>query len=206
MIPLNQWGHYPVSAFILIATILTSLLVWQRQDLYRMFILHPYSAVRNRRYYTLFTSGLIHSDFSHLLFNMITFYFFALWVESYMGSIKFMILYLISLGASDISTVIRHRNDPEYFCLGASGAVTAVVFSSIIFNPLASIYVLVPIPIPAILYGVLYVVYSYVSSRNERSHINHSAHLWGAVCGLLLTLILKPEAYQDFFNILRTNL
>jgi membrane associated rhomboid family serine protease len=205
MVFLNQLGHFPVSAFILIVTIGTSLLAWQREDVFRMFILHPWSLTRERRYYTAFTSGIIHNDFAHLAFNMLSFYFFAFELEDTIGPVRMAVLYLVSLGASDISTIIKHRNDPHYFCLGASGAVTAVIFSYIIFYPTARIgLLLIPIYIPAPLFGLLYVAYTYYSSKRPNTHINHSAHLWGAVSGLLLTLLLAPRAYVEFFDALKS--
>jgi membrane associated rhomboid family serine protease len=202
---LSEFGRYPVFTFILIATIGTSLLVWNNEHLYRMFILHPYSVIRQKRYYTLFTSGLIHADGGHLLFNMITFYFFGRALEALMGSAQLAILYVISLVVSDIPTLIKQRDNPDYFCLGASGAVSAVIFSIIIFRPLSRIYFFfIPVGIPAALFGVLYVAYTYYSSRNVRSHINHSAHLWGAISGLVLTAVLAPQAYRGFFETLRS--
>lgn len=199
MIPLDQLGRYPASVFILIATIATSLLAWHNQELMRSFVLQPWGLVRDRRWHTMLTSGLIHKDVPHLLFNTLSFYFFALELESQIGPIRLAILYLVSVVLSDIPTVIRHRNDPEYFCLGASGGVTAIIFSFIIYNPFSQIGLLfIPIYVPAPVFGLLYIAYSWHASRNPNSHINHSAHLWGGVSGLLLTLIMDPLAYPAF--------
>ena len=192
----------PVALVIFLFTIFTSLFtLFHRQDLFRMFLLHPWSLVREKRYYTLITSGLIHADLGHLLFNMFTFYFFAFPLESYLGHWQFGVLYVVSMVLSDITTVIKRRNDRDYYCLGASGAVTAVLFSFIIFEPTSSIYVmLIPIGIPAPLFAVLYIAFSYYALRRQRSHINHEAHLWGAVSGLLITAILSFGAYRGFLD------
>jgi membrane associated rhomboid family serine protease len=193
----------PVALFIFVLTIATSLIAWQYGDLFRLFALNPWSLVRERRYYTFLTSGLIHADGAHLIFNMITFYCFAFRLEQLIGHWQFLMLYAVSLVLSDITTVVKHRDVPEYSCVGASGAITAVLFSFIIYRPTSSIYMMfIPIPIPAPLFAVLFVGYSYYSARYRQTRVNHAAHLWGAVSGLALTLILDPTAYRIFFQTL----
>ena len=195
----------PVALVIFLFTIFTSIFtLYQRHDLYRLFMLHPWSLVREKRYYTLITSGLIHGDMRHLLFNMFTFYFFAFPLETHLGHWQFGLLYVAGLILSDITTVIKRRNDRDYYCLGASGAVTAVIFSFILYNPGAKIYIMfIPIGIPAPLFAVLYIAFSYYAARRHGGHINHEAHLWGAVSGLLMTAILNPAAYPAFFDMLK---
>ena len=202
----NILSQSPIAVFILLLTIATSLIAWQYADLFRLFVLHPFSLVRERKYYTLLTSGLIHADVGHLFFNMFSFYFFALGkygLERAAGSWRFLIIYLASLILSDISTVLKHRDDPAYFCLGASGAVTAVIFSFIIYEPNAKIGLMfIPIPVPAPIFGILYVAYSYYSARYRQTRVNHAAHLWGAISGLALTLVLDPPAFSRFLHVL----
>jgi len=196
----------PVAAFIFALTIATSLLAWYGDEsLYRRFILHPYSLVRENTWYTLLTSGLIHGDGFHLIFNMVTFWYFAFRLEiNYVGHWQFLVLYVAGLALSDITTVLRHRNDPDYYCLGASGAVTAVLFSFIIFRPQSQIGLLViPIYVPAPVFAVLYIAFSCYAARGGRGHINHEAHLWGAVTGLLFTLIVDPSACVRFLDAVR---
>jgi len=201
MIPINQLGQFPASLFILIATIATTLMAWRNAELLRSFLLHPYTCVRHNRWHTLLTSGLIHKDGPHLIFNMLSFYFFAFPLELALGPVRLAILYIASVILSDIPTVIRRRNDPDYFCLGASGGVTAVIFSFIIYFPFTQIGLLfIPIGIPAPLFGLLYIAYTWYASRDPNSHINHSAHLWGGISGLLLTLIMNPSAYRAFLR------
>jgi membrane associated rhomboid family serine protease len=193
----------PIALFILILTVATSLIAWQYGDLLRLFALNPWSLVHEGRYYTFLTSGLIHADGGHLFMNMFSFYFFAFPLERLMGHWQFLALYAASLVLSDISTVVKHRDTPDYFCVGASGAVTAAIFSFIIYEPTSSIYFMfIPVPIPAPLFGVAYVAYSYFSARYRQTRVNHAAHLWGAVSGLALTLILDPTAYRVFFHAL----
>lgn len=196
----------PVAVAILLLTIATSLYtLFVDPNLLRRFLLHPWSLIRHGRYYTVITSGLIHADPGHLLFNMFTFYFFAFPLERFLGHWQFLVLYVVSMVASDVTTIIKHRDDRDYCCLGASGAVTAVLFSFIIYEPLARIYIMfIPIGIPAPIFGVLYIAFSYYAGKKHHGRINHEAHLWGAVSGLLLTLILDPQAYLGFLETLKS--
>jgi membrane associated rhomboid family serine protease len=195
----SQFILSPVATFILALTVATSLIAWQYQDLFRLFALNPWRLVRERRYYTFLTSGLIHADVGHLVFNMFTFYCFAFTLERLIGHWQFLTLYAASLVLSDITTVVKHRDAPDYTCVGASGAVTAVLFSVIIYAPTSSIYLMfIPIPIPAPLFAVLFVAWSYYSARYRQTRVNHAAHLWGAVSGVALTLILDPRAWRIF--------
>ena len=193
----------PVAIFILVLTVVTSLIAWQYEDLFRLFALNPWTLVRERRYYTFLTSGLIHADVGHLFFNMYSFYIFAFPLERLMGHWQFLVLYAASLVLSDITTVVKHRDTPDYFCVGASGAVTAVIFSFIIYEPTSRIgLIFIPVFIPAPIFGLLFVLWSYYSARYRQTRVNHAAHLWGAVSGLALTLILDPAAYRGFFEAL----
>jgi membrane associated rhomboid family serine protease len=193
----------PVAVFILILTVATSIIAWQYEDLFRLFALNPWSLVREQRYYTFLTSGLIHANGMHLLFNMISYYYFAFPLEQLIGHWQFLILYVASLILSDISTVVRNRDNPNYFCVGASGAVTAVIFSVVLYAPKATILLFGIVPMPLWLFGIAFVGYSYYSARYRQTHVNHAAHLWGAISGLALTLILDPRAIRIFLYTLR---
>ena len=193
----------PVALFILVLTVATSLIAWQYEDLFRSFALHPWSLVRERRYYTFLTSGLIHADGGHLFFNMFSLYAFAFPLERLAGHGQFLAIYAASLVLSDVSTVVKHKDVPDYFCVGASGAVTAVIFSFIIYEPTSSIGLFfIPVYIPAPIFGLLFVAWSYYSARYRQTRVNHAAHLWGAISGLALMLVLDPAAYKNFFEAL----
>jgi len=194
----------PVALFILVVTLAASLfLLIAAPQFLGAFMLHPYSVARGRRLHTLITSGLIHANGAHLAFNLFTFYFFAFPLERWIGSWQFAVLYLVSLVTSDLPTVIRHRDHPGYYCLGASGAIAAVLFSFIVYEPRARIaFLFLPVGIPAPLFAVIYVAISYFGMRARRGHINHEAHLWGAISGLILTALLDPGAYSGFLNAL----
>jgi len=191
----------PVASFIFAITIATSLWAFYNDTLFSNLILHPYSVSRGQRVYTVITSGLIHNDWMHLFFNMLSYYFFAFQLEPVLGHWQFGLLYTLSLILSDLPTVYKHRNDDRYHSLGASGAVSAVIFSAIMFNPLGKMMLMIlPIPIPAVLFGALYLVYCNYASKNARDNVNHDAHLFGALSGLLITIALDPHVVHDFLT------
>jgi membrane associated rhomboid family serine protease len=189
----------PVASFIFVITILTSIMAFSNENLYGNMVLHPYSVYRKQRVYTVITSGLIHNDWMHLFFNMLSYYFFAFQLEAVLGHWQFGLLYVASLILSDLPTVYKHKNDDRYHSLGASGAVSAVIFSAILFNPLAKMMIMpIPIGIPAVLFGALYLVYCSYASKYGRDNINHDAHLFGALSGLLITIVLYPHIVNSF--------
>ena len=168
-------------------------------------ILWPPAISRKKEYYRLLTYGLIHADFMHLLFNMVTLYFFGRVTESFytdvLGPFGFAIFYVGGLLASILPTYYKHRDDSQYYSLGASGAVSAVLFAFILFAPWSTIYIYV-LPVPAIIYAVLYVAYSIYSERLGGDRVNHSAHLWGAAYGVLVTILLEPRIFPAFLSAL----
>jgi len=193
----------PVASIIFVFTIITSLYAFYDRSLYGKFMLHPFSVSKGQNVYTLITSGLVHADWMHLFFNMFTFYAFAFTLESLMGSWRFGILYFLGLVLSDLPTVIKHKDHFNYNSLGASGAISAVLFSYILYNPMSKIYIMfIPIGIPAVLFGILYLIYCAYASRNSRDHINHDAHFFGALTGLIFTIIFVPGILQNFIAML----
>lgn len=189
----------PVASMIFVFTLVTSLYAFYDQRLYGKFMLHPYSVSKGHKVFTLITSGLIHADWMHLFFNMFTFYAFAFTLEQMMGSWQFGLLYFLGLVLSDLPTVFKHKDDFHYNSLGASGAISAVLFSYILFNPMSKIYIMfIPIGIPAVIFGGLYLVYCMYASKNSRDNINHDAHFFGALTGLIFTVIFVPNIIQHF--------
>lgn len=198
---MNYITETPVASLIFLFTIITSIYAFSNPDLYGKFMLNPYNVSRRHRVYTLITSGLIHADWMHLIFNMMTFFFFAFQLEAIIGSVNFGILYFVSLIASDIPSVVKHKDDIWYNSLGASGAISAVLFSYILFVPFSSMIIFpIPIPIWAIVFGPLYLVYCVYASRQGRDHINHDAHFFGALAGLILTVLLVPGVIPHFIE------
>lgn len=189
---------------IFAATIVASLLaLYVSPGLLERCVFRPYWLVRKRQYDTLVTSGFVHADLPHLLFNMFTFWFFAFPLERRIGGVAFAVLYFSSLVLSDAGTYLKHRNDPHYASLGASGAITAVLFAYIVYYPTQSLMILpIPVPIPAPLFAVLYVAYSWYSARQARDRVNHDAHLGGALYGLVFVLLTDPAAYRTLAGML----
>ncbi len=197
----------PISMLALFVTSGVSLYaLLARNDLIESWALHPYSVVRKKEYWRLITSGFIHGDMMHLLFNMITLYFFAVGergLEDNAGSLRFFLIYFVSMIVSDISTVIKRKDDYGYRSIGASGAVSGILFAAIMYNPTMKIFFFfIPIPIPAWIFAILYLVYSYTASRKSQDFINHEAHFWGAGAGAALAIILDPAQLIRFFNVL----
>lgn len=139
------------------------------------------------------SSAFLHGDFSHLLFNMLTFYFFAPVVLMQIGTTRLLILYLVSLITGNLLSYYFHRNEYQYSAIGASGAVMGVLYSSILFYPDMSLFLFfIPIPIPAWIFGVAYLLYSIYGMRTRMGNIGHDAHIGGAIGGYLLTLLFAP--------------
>jgi membrane associated rhomboid family serine protease len=198
----NIIKNSPVASVTFLLNIIISLyaLLLDR-SLYDLFMLRPYNVSRGKNLYTVITSGFIHADFSHLFFNMFTFFFFAFYLETILGHWQFGLLYILTLIFSDIPYILKHKDDVQSASLGASGAISGVLFSFIIFKPLSTIIIYF-IPLPAILYGVLYLGYCVFASRKQFNNVNHSAHFWGAVSGVIITIILKPDIINTFINTL----
>jgi membrane associated rhomboid family serine protease len=166
-------------------------------------LLRPYWLVRRREYEKLITSGFVHADLAHLAFNMITFYFFAFALERRIGSATFVLLYMVALVVSELGTYLKHRDNPDYATLGASGAISAVLFAFIVYYPDRDLYfLLLPVPIPAPLFAVGYLAYTYYSARQARGRINHDAHLGGALTGLAFVAVRDPDAYTRLLQML----
>lgn len=166
-------------------------------------VLRPYVIARKSGYWRLLTSGFVHADIAHLLFNLITYYSFAFTLEHVIGTGRFGSLYFSGLLASGIGTCIKHSDEPNYASLGASGAILAVVFASIVYFPRGRLLILpIPIPIPAPLFAVLYLAWSYYSSRNSTGRINHDAHIGGALTGLAFVAVTDPQRFMALLKYL----
>ena len=183
---------------IFVATIVISLIgLFASPKLIDRSLFRPYWLTRRKEYDTVIMSGFVHADLMHLIFNMMTFYFFAFPLERYIGTVRFIVLYLAGLLLSHAGTYYKQRRNPEYACLGASGAISAVLFAAIVYFPEQSLLILpIPIPIPAPLFAVLYLAYTYYASKHPHGRINHDAHLGGAVTGLLFVALTEPAAYR----------
>jgi membrane associated rhomboid family serine protease len=195
-----------ITIIIIIATVITSIMVFSNQGLMAKLIFNPFKVSKNNEWYRFITSGFIHADWMHLFINMLVLYSFGTIVEEnyneFFGEhyqLYFVLLYLGALVISIAPSYAKHKKDFYYNALGASGAVAAVLFASVIFNPLGTVYVYF-IKMPAILMAILYLIYEYYMGKKGGDNINHDAHLWGAIFGVVFTIGLRPNLAVDFIE------
>ncbi len=192
----------PVNLLLIAITVLVSWMAFKNRALADRLILWPPAVDRKRQYDRLITYGFIHADLAHLAFNMITLFFFGGQIERVMlgltGSyLTYPAFYLGALLVSILPSYLKNQKNPNYLSLGASGAVSAVLFAFILLSPWSIIFVFF-IPAPAIIYAAFYVGYSIWMDRRGGDRINHSAHLAGAAFGVLFMLAMRPEIFQHF--------
>lgn len=186
-------------------TVLVSWQAWSRPRLLERLILWPPAVDRYRQYDRLLTHGFIHADGMHLIFNMITLYSFGQSMERYfaakIGLLGYLVFYLSAIVIAILPTYSRHRHDTHYRSLGASGAVSAVLFAHILLAPWSGVMLfLIPIPVPGFVFAALYVGYSIWMDKRGGDNINHSAHLWGAAYGVMFMLMLEPTLAGGFLR------
>lgn len=187
---------------ILALTCLVSLIgLFVSSQLVRHSLFRPYWLVRRAQYITLISSGFVHADLGHLLFNSITLYSFGFLLERHIGTSQFLVLYFSGLVVGNAGTYVKHRADPNYSSLGASGAILAVLFASIVYFPYQRLFIIpIPLPIPAPLFALGYLAYSYYSARQSRGNINHDAHISGALTGLVFVAVTDAGAYRSLLG------
>lgn len=170
-------------------------------------VFRPYWLVRRREYGTLVTNAFLHADVAHLAFNAISFWAFGFALERSMGTGAFLQLFVFGLLVSDLTTWLRHRRAPGYGTLGASGAITAVLFASIVYTPSQSIFIMpIPVPIPAPVFAVCYVGFSVYAARRRLGGVNHDAHLGGALAGVVFVALHDPARFGSALQRLTVHL
>lgn len=197
-------------------TVISSIVGFSKEDFFHKWKFNPYQVKYRKQYWRFFTYGLLHAGWLHLFINMFVLWSFGRVVEdayAYVFGGKWVLMYLLLYIGAVILSVMpsfgKHKNNPAYSAVGASGAVSAVVFASIIFSPLGKIYLFfIPIGIPAFIFGFIYLLYSWFAARRGKSNIGHDAHFWGAIYGVAFTIIAKPsvaiyfwEQVSSFFGI-----
>ncbi len=194
-------GHYAAPAILILTIVISLLGMYQMPDIINKFLFRPYFFLREKQYDTMIMSGFIHAGTTHLLFNMITFFFFAFPLEQFLGTGKFVALYFVGLVVSHTCTWYKERNNPQYASLGASGAISAVLFAYIVYFPSTMLLVFF-IPMPAMVFAFLYVGYSWWASKKANDRINHDAHLCGALSGLAFVAATDPGAFSRLVSML----
>ena len=196
--------HLPFNhtiTLILITVVISMVALSNQKVMDRLIFWTP--AMQRGQYDRFITHGFVHADGPHLLFNMITLFFFGNIIESFYRQffydMGFVLFYLGGLVFAILPSYFKHRNDARWASLGASCAVSAVLFAYILFKPWDLIFVFF-IPVPAIIFAILYVGYSIWSGKRGNSNINHSAHLWGAAYGVVMTIILEPAVLPHFLT------
>lgn len=194
----------PAATIIFIVTIALSLLgMYRAPAIIERCLFRPSAFLRRKQYHTIVTSGLVHADLGHLVFNMFTFWFFAFPTERQLGTARFTVLYVTGLVASHACTYWKQRSNVHYASLGASGAISAVLFAYIVYFPRTTLMIFpLPIPIPAVLFAVGYVAWSYWAARSPRGRINHDAHLCGALFGLAFVGLTDPGAFAGLVRVI----
>lgn len=196
-----------ITLIIIVTTSAFSLYTMQKPQELNRLMMNPFQIAHHGQYYRMISSGFIHRDHMHLILNMFSFYFFGTQLEyifqeifGSLGSVHFIALYLLGIVISDTPTLIKNRNNPYYNSLGASGAVSAVVFACILFLPLRDICLYGVLCFPGVVLGVAYLAYSFYSSKKSKDGINHDAHLYGALFGMVYCLIFYPHSLTIFLN------
>ena len=198
----------PLTYLIILLTAGVSILAMNNGQLFGKLRFNAYDAKHGNQWYRFASYGLVHAGFVHLFVNMLVLYSFGRIVESYFAiyfpgkaGYYYGMMYFGGLIFAVLPAFARHKNDVFYNAVGASGAVAAVVFSSILLHPSGKIFLfLIPVPIPAPVFGVLYIAYEYYMARRGGDNIGHDAHLWGALFGLVYTIALKPGLVGIFLQ------
>jgi membrane associated rhomboid family serine protease len=197
-----------VNTGIILLTVLVSYQAFKDNILFSKMMFNPYLIHHNKQIHRIVTHGFVHADTPHLLFNMFSLYIFGEHIEHVftqffgkIGYLYFLLLYLGGMIFSSFSSYLKYYKKPNYNAIGASGAVSAVVFAFILIFPTQKIGIFfIPPFIPGWIFGLLYLAYSHWMSKKQMDNIGHEAHFWGAIFGLLFTLFLKPSLWQNFIN------
>ena len=187
---------------------MVSIPAFTNRHLFDQFKHHPYTEKREKQYYRWLTSGFLHGSWVHLGINMYVFYEFGRHVEHWykgmfgptMGAILFLVMYLLTIVLADTPTYFKYQDNPNYSAIGASGGVSGILFAFILFMPWSMLGLFFVVPIPAIVFGVLYLWYESWSAKNSRDNIGHDAHFWGAIAGVVITIIYRPTIFIDFIS------
>ena len=198
-----------ISIMLIIIISMTSIMAFSNREVIKQFQFNAFKIYHKKQYYRLLTHALVHANWEHLLVNMIVLWSFGGVVEHYFelnfggnATYYYLGLFVGSVIFSSFWSLIKQRNNMYYNAVGASGAVSAVLFAAIFFNPWEPIYFFGVLPMPGIIFGVLYLYYSFYMSRKKLDNIGHDAHFLGAVIGFCTPILLRPSLFWDFLSLL----
>lgn len=192
--------------YILIAlTCVVSFICFSNRELFERLAFIPYRVAHKNEWYRVTTHGFVHADFTHLLVNMFTFWSFGVYIERmfqllHFGKFSFILLYWGGMIVASIGDIIKQKDNPSFLSIGASGAVSSVLFTYIFFEPFGTILLFAIIPIPSLLFGIVYLIYCQYMARRGEGNINHSAHFYGAVFGFIFPLLIRPSLLSSFLS------
>lgn len=196
-----------LTLILIVITLGTSLYAWNNEHIQNKWMFNPFAAYHGKQYFRFLSSGFIHSNGMHLLFNMIALFFFGDVLERIytnlfgtLGLIFYLITYLLGIVVANLRTFYKYRHQSYYNSLGASGGVASVLFASILYRPTSSICLYFAICMPAFILGLAYLIYSYFSGYRKGDNVNHDAHLYGALFGIAFTIIIRPVVVIEFFE------
>ena len=200
-----------MTLIIIIVTCIISIVAFSKREWMVEMQFNPWSVYHRKQYYRLLSHGFLHADWIHLFVNMFVLYSFGSLIEQYFHFFKeqnithfpvlnYLFLYVSAIVISSLTTLKKHKEDVWYNAVGASGAVSAIVFTSIFLDPWNKLYFFAIIPIPGIVFGALYLAYTHYMSKKSNDNINHDAHFIGAVYGFFYPLLIDPKLFWLFFN------
>jgi membrane associated rhomboid family serine protease len=195
------------TTLLIVVTVITSIYGWNRPAIQQKWMFNPFIVHNAKQYYRFLSSGFIHSNSVHLIFNMIALFFFGGVIERIyqntfgnMGIVFYLVTYLAGIVVSNIKTYMKYKDASYYNSLGASGGVASILFASILYRPTSSICLYFAICIPAFIMGALYLIYTYYSGKKSSDNINHDAHLFGSIFGIIFTILLRPSVFLEFIE------
>lgn len=185
---------------------IVSYLCFTNRDLFNKLLFSPYIIIREKQWYRFLTSAWVHGDFMHLFVNLFVLYSFGNFLELVLSSwfgngiIQYLLLFIGSVIIAHIPTYLKEKDNYHYSSVGASGGVSGVLFASILIQPLQPLYLFAILPIPGIMFGILYLFYTQRMAKSSTDNINHEAHLFGAIGGMLILVAMRPSVVSDFFS------
>ena len=198
---------FSLTTIIIGITVLISIIGFGQPSFYEKAMFRPFNILHNKEYWRWVSGGFVHADYFHLAVNMFVLYSFGQFLESYfiayfqdLGKVILVVFYLLAIPVSSMYSYYKHKNDFGYAAIGASGAVAAMLFASILVQPFAELRLYFAIPIPAWLFGILYLVYEYYMGKKQQDNIGHDAHFYGAIYGLVFSIIIRSQIAVEFYN------